>query len=117
MADTDGRGTCKYLQLLVVLLVRVPGPPTLNVVTVDGLIDVARQVVQRHLGVAVNWPACESHNSALEHHRHTHSIAKLLMQYQTVDELPMRASPVHKVAITALMSAQHWSLRLIYSKQ
>ena len=35
----------------------VPGPPGLNVVTIDGLIDVTRQVVQRYLGVAVHWPA------------------------------------------------------------
>lgn len=46
-----------YLQLLVVLFIRIPGPTSLNVVTVNGLIDEARQICQRHLGVAVHRPA------------------------------------------------------------
>ena len=53
-----------HLELLVVDCIGsgcsregVPGPPGLNVITIDGFIDVTRQVVQRHLGVAVHWPA------------------------------------------------------------
>ena len=77
LRDEEGSSTCInecthalpmicsiHLELLVVDCIssgcsreRVPGPPGLNVVTIDGLIDVTRQVVQRHLGVAVHWPA------------------------------------------------------------
>ena len=53
-----------YLKLLVVLLVGVPRPPTLNVVAIDGLIDVAGQVVKRHLGVAIYWPAHIQHTQS-----------------------------------------------------
>ncbi len=67
-----------HLELLVVdcigsgcSRVGVPGPPCLNVVTIDSLIDVARQIVQRHLGVAVHWPAACHTFSLPGHAGHT----------------------------------------------
>lgn len=46
-----------HLQLLVGLFVRVPCPPTLNVVSVNGFTDESRQVLKRSLSKAVNRPA------------------------------------------------------------
>ena len=46
-----------HLELLVVLLVGEPGPPALNVVSVDGFIDKTWQVLKGSFGVTVNRPA------------------------------------------------------------
>lgn len=55
-------GMVSHLKLLVVLLVWEPSPSTLNIVTIDGLINVAWQVVKGDLGEAVNRPAKPKRN-------------------------------------------------------
>ena len=58
-----------HLKLLVVLLVGVPSPPTLNVVSVDGFIDESWQVLKGSLGVAVNRPAHQCTQTLQEHYQ------------------------------------------------